>query len=64
MSIHVHTDRERCIGSENCARYAPHSFETDMEGKVKYRPGSEDSEESIRTAVESCPVRALSIEGD
>lgn len=64
MTIEVHADRELCIGSENCTRYAPNSFETDLEGKITILPGSEDSEESIRTAVQSCPVGAISIVGD
>jgi ferredoxin len=64
MTIEVRVDRELCIGSENCTRYAPHSFETDLEGKATVIPGSEDSEQSIRIAVQSCPVGAISIVGE
>jgi ferredoxin len=64
MTIKVRADRELCIGSENCTRYAPNSFETDLEGKVTVLPSSEDSDQSIRTAVQACPVGAISIVGD
>jgi ferredoxin len=61
MTLEVTTDRDLCIGSENCVRYAPHTFETDAEGKVTVRKGSTDTDAAIRTAVQGCPVGALSI---
>jgi ferredoxin len=58
----VRIDRERCIGAENCLRYAPKTFETDAEGKSTLRPGPHDPDETVRIAVTSCPVGALSLE--
>jgi ferredoxin len=58
----VRIDRQRCIGAENCLRYAPNTFETDAEGKSVLRPGPHDPDETVRIAVSSCPVGALSLE--
>ena len=55
-------DRDACIGAENCMRYAPATFETDAGGKARTRDGEWDPVESIRTAVESCPMGALAME--
>jgi ferredoxin len=62
MMLNVKTDRDTCIGSENCTRYAPHSFETDEEGKVVYIPNSDDSVERVVAAVRGCPVGALTLD--
>jgi ferredoxin len=50
-----------CIGTENCSRYAPGTFDVDDEGKVIQIATDVDGEDAIRTAVESCPTGALSI---
>jgi ferredoxin len=62
MALDIRTDRDLCIGSENCTRYAPRAFHTDEEGKVVFTPVGGDSDEDIRNAVRSCPVGALSLE--
>jgi ferredoxin len=59
--MHIEIDRDVCIGTENCNRYAPGTFEVDDEGKVVQIGTDVDSEDAIRTAVESCPTGALSI---
>jgi ferredoxin len=61
MSLDVRIDRERCIGAENCLRYAPRTFETDAEGKSMLKAGPHDPDETVRIAVTSCPVGALSL---
>ena len=61
-ALEVRIDRERCIGAENCLRYAPKTFETDAEGKSTLRPGPHDPDATVRIAVSSCPVGALSLE--
>jgi len=60
--LNVNIDRERCIGAENCLRYAPSTFETDAEGKSVLKTGAHDPDETVRIAVSSCPVGALSLE--
>ncbi len=57
----VRIDRELCIGSENCLRYAPATFETDGEGKATLKPEPRDPDDVIAVAVSACPVGALSL---
>ena len=60
-AMRIEIDRDVCIGTENCNRYAPGTFEVDDEGKVVQIGRDADSDDAIRTAVESCPTGALSI---
>jgi ferredoxin len=60
-TMRIEIDRDVCIGTENCNRYAPGTFEVDDEGKVVQIGSDVDSDDAIRTAVESCPTGALSI---
>jgi len=68
--VRITTDRDRCIGSGNCAFYAPSTFDLDDELKVIVVEGGADASldraEDIRAAVEGCPVNALGLteEGD
>jgi ferredoxin len=59
--MRIEIDRDVCIGTENCNRYAPGTFEVDDEGKVVQIGTDVDSDDAVRTAVESCPTGALSI---
>jgi ferredoxin len=59
--MRIEIDRDVCIGTENCNRYAPGTFEVDDEGKVVQIGTDADSDDAVRTAVESCPTGALSI---
>jgi ferredoxin len=54
-------DRDRCIGSGMCSVYAPATFSQDSEAKVVVLDPHGDSSDAIRTAVESCPTRALTL---
>ncbi len=64
--MRITTDRDRCIGSGNCAFYAPSTFDLDDELKVVVRSGAEDASQDpvadIRAAVEGCPVNALALD--
>jgi ferredoxin len=62
MALTIKADRNRCIGSEMCAAAAPGSFSLDTEGKVVVGEELNDPEASLRLAVASCPVGALSLE--
>ena len=57
-------DRDRCIGSGMCSVYAPATFSQDAEAKVVVLDPQGDDPEAIRTAVESCPTRALTNKSD
>jgi len=64
MTVEVRADRDQCIGSENCCRWAPNTFGIDAEGKVQLLPSGGDPDDSVVNAVEGCPVSALSIDLD
>lgn len=62
----VLADRDRCIGSGNCARVAPDVFDQDDDGLVTLLtavPGPAASEQA-RWASETCPVHALRVSGE
>ncbi len=58
----VRIDRGRCVCSENCARLAPMTFETDEDGLVTFLAGPFDSDTAIREAAATCPASAISVE--
>jgi ferredoxin len=52
-------NREICMGSGMCFVYAPNTFDVDDEAKSFVRDSDGDPIDSIRTAIEACPTRAL-----
>jgi ferredoxin len=56
-------DRERCMGSGLCLVYAPGTFSHDDDAKAIVIDPAGDPEGAILTAVEACPMRALSLSG-
>ena len=59
--MRVIAERDVCIGAENCRNYAPHTFETDADGKVVVTADGADPDAAVATAVSACPVGALRI---
>jgi ferredoxin len=57
----VRVDRDLCMGSAQCSWYAPGTFGQDDDAVAVVIDPSGDPEDAIRTAVASCPTRALSI---
>jgi ferredoxin len=60
----LRADRDRCIGSGACAFTQPAVFEQDEDdGRVVLTTDSFDAAqyETVRNAVDNCPVRALSL---
>lgn len=51
-------NRTLCIGSENCVRAAPNTFDVE-DGVVRLKPGPHDEANAIQEAVDYCPVAAL-----
>lgn len=62
--IRVEIDRDSCIGSGNCLFWASHTFDLDDDARVVIIEQSGDPDDRIRTAVEGCPSKALSIVED
>jgi ferredoxin len=55
-------DQNKCIGCNTCPLIAPETFELDQtiyKAKIKQQPT--EITETIQTAVDSCPVSAISI---
>lgn len=61
MTISITADRETCIGSGMCVAYAGATFDQDGEAKVVVLDPPGDDADTIRTAVEACPTRALTL---
>jgi len=62
MTLEIKIDRDACMGSGNCAFYAPATFDLDDEMKAVVVNPAGDSEDKIRLAVDGCPTLALSID--
>ncbi len=61
----VQVDRERCVGSGVCESLAPEVFEIDDDGvlQVHREEPTADDMDGVRDAVQSCPARALVLDG-
>ncbi len=56
-------DQNKCIGCNTCPLMDPETFEMDTttyKAKVKKQP--EEITDSIKSAIEACPVGAITIE--
>lgn len=61
MTASVHVDRERCMGSGNCAFRAPATFDLDDEGIAIIVGDPAADEDRVRHAVDECPTGALAV---
>lgn len=61
MRITIAADRDVCIGSGMCVAYAAGTFDQDGEAKVVVLDPPRDDADTIRTAVEACPTRAITL---
>ncbi len=60
----VQVNQNLCIGCGACQSIAPKAFEL-KDGKSYVKEGwKEESEENIKAAKESCPVRAIFLKED
>jgi ferredoxin len=60
--VRIAIDRERCMGSGNCAFWAPRTFDLDDDMKAIVLDADGDDVEQLRNAVEACPTHALALE--
>ena len=61
MTFAVTIDRDVCIGSGMCTVYAGATFSQDGEAKAVLLEPAGDDLDTIRTAIEACPTRALAL---
>ncbi len=64
MGLELAIDRDRCIGSGNCAYWLPAVFQLDDQGYAIVVDPTAASEDDIVTTARRCPSRAISIERD
>lgn len=55
----VTVDRELCIGSGSCVLYAPGTFTQDETAMAVVLDDATDDIDTVHTAVDACPTRAL-----
>ena len=56
----VWVDKNKCIGCGTCVAFAPKSFKMGSDGKSQAINPIGDSKEAVQTAIDSCPVQAIS----
>jgi ferredoxin len=54
-------DKEICIGCGTCTVLAPGTFKLGADGKAEVINPPGDPEEKIQDAVDSCPVKAITL---
>ncbi len=55
---------DSCIGCGTCTHLCPKSFEMDEMGKAHGLDNFKNSESEIETAIQACPVNAISWKKD
>ena len=53
-----------CIGTDDCSKIAPNTFELDEESKAIVKKQNGDSDEKILEAAKTCPVLAIIVEDE
>ena len=59
--MEIHIDAERCMGSGNCAFWAPATFDINDQNLAYVIDPEGDSEDKIRNAAEGCPTQAITL---
>ena len=54
-------DSEKCIGCGACVGISPAVFGMKAVGKAEAKKGGADTQENIRSAINSCPTGAISL---
>jgi ferredoxin len=61
--IKINLDQEKCIGCNTCPMMDPDHFEMDTTiYKAKVKKQAEQLTDAIQSAIDACPVGAISIE--
>jgi ferredoxin len=59
--VEIHIDEQRCMGSGNCAFWAPATFDIGDDNLAYVIDPEGDTEEKIRNAAEGCPTQAITL---
>lgn len=60
--MQVKVDEDKCIGCGACVAVAPKTFKLNDMGKCEVILPVGDKLETVKEAVESCPVEAITVE--
>lgn len=60
--VKIRVDREKCMGSGNCAFHAPATFDLDGDMKAVVIDSAGDPGEAVTNAAEGCPTSAITVE--
>jgi ferredoxin len=61
VTLEVEIDRDLCMGSGNCAYYAPGAFDIDDDGVAVVIDIKAAPEEKVLLAAEKCPTHAITV---
>lgn len=64
MAYKAKVDRTLCIGTADCTKIAPNTFELDDEAKATVKKQNGDPDEKILEAAKVCPVLAIIVEDE
>ena len=64
MVYKAKVDRALCIGTADCTKIAPDTFELDDEAKAAVKKQNGNPDEKILEAAKVCPVLAIIVEGE
>jgi ferredoxin len=64
VDMKVRVDRDLCIGVSNCVAIAPSVFQLDNTNKAVVLDISSVDEDTLMSAAESCPVKAIIVEDE
>jgi ferredoxin len=62
--VRVEIDRDRCMGSGNCAYWAPTVFDLDDEGIAVVVGDPSVDAERVQLAAEGCPTRSITLKSE
>jgi ferredoxin len=63
MTRVLKVDSDKCIGCGTCVALCPKVFALNKDGKSEVIDQVGDSEENIQSAIDACPVGAISWDG-
>lgn len=61
MALDIKIDRETCMGSGNCAFWAPGVFDLDDDGIAVVVDATAAADDKIVLAAQGCPTQAITI---
>jgi ferredoxin len=62
VTVEIAIDRQVCMGSGNCAYWAPGVFDLDGDGIAVVVGPTEGRDDEIRLAEENCPTAAIQVD--